>query len=287
MSNAKICKRLFGRAGKAVTCVGLGGEGVLRTFGKTTDALAVIREAAAQGIGYFDSARVYAGSEGYYGFFWAEQPEIRPGIFQTSKSASRDRKGALKDLEITLSTLGTDYLDLWQIHDVRTEEDLQAIKSPGGALEAFLEAKAAGKTRFIGVTGHYDPEVLTRAVRELPVDSVLMPVNPVEGALGGFYNLTLPAAKEKGIAVIGMKVLGASYYISPKLGVTPGLLIRYALSQEITLVIVGCSTPQEVQALADAGRNFGPLSPDEQHELVARFRPYVRQLAYYRGVASS
>lgn len=287
MSNTEICTRLFGRTGQAVTCVGLGGEGVLRTFGKTTDALAVIREAAAQGIGYFDSARVYAGSEGYYGSFWADRPEIRPGIFQTSKSASRDRKGALDDLEKSLATLGLDNLDLWQIHDVRTEEDLRAIQSPGGALEVFLEAKAAGKIRFIGVTGHQDPGVLTRAVRELPVDSVLMPVNPVEGALGGFFDSTLPAAKEKGIAVIGMKVLGASYYISPEQGVTPGLLIRYALSQEITLVIVGCSTPQEVQALAGAGRNFEPLSSDEQHELVSRFRPHARQLAYYRGDRSS
>ena len=225
-----------------VTIVGLGGEGILRTYGQTARAQEVILEAASQGIAYFDSARVYAGSEGYYGSVWPKHPEIRARIFQTSKSGSRDKKGALSDLETTLRTMGLDHLDLWQIHDVRTERDLEAISSPQGALEAFVEAKAAGKIRFIGVTGHHDPSILTQAVRDWPVDAVLMPVNPVEGALRGFFDSTLPEAHRKGIAVIGMKVLGAGHYILPDLDMTPELLIRFALSQKITLAIVGCST---------------------------------------------
>jgi predicted aldo/keto reductase-like oxidoreductase len=146
-----------------------------------------------------------------------------------------------------------------------------------------LEAKAAGKTRFIGVTGHHDPEILTTAVREWPVDSVMMPVNPVEGALGGFLDLTLPAAKERAVAIIGMKVLGASYYVLPELKITPELLIRYALSQEITVVIVGCSTPQHVQTLVKAEQEFEPLTAELREDLVNRIRPYTNQLAYYRG----
>ena len=127
----------FGKTGQTVTRVGLGGEGVLRTHGQTPEAQAVIREALGQGITYFDSARAYAGSENYYGTVWPAIPEVRANIFQTSKSAGRNKKGAWEDLRQTLSNLGTPYLDLWQIHDVRTEEDLAAIEGPGGALEAF------------------------------------------------------------------------------------------------------------------------------------------------------
>ena len=102
-------------------------------------------------------------------------------IFQASKSASRDRAGARADLDDTLATMHIAHLDLWQIHDVRTREDLVAIEGPEGALKAFLEAKDEGKTRHIGVTGHHDPSILAAAIDNWPIDSVMMPVNPVEG----------------------------------------------------------------------------------------------------------
>ncbi len=264
--------------------VGLGGEGVLRTYGRTTQAREVIQAAIDRGIIYFDSARVYADSEVYYGSVWRKSPETRSGIFQASKSASRDRKGALADLQETFERLGTDYLDLWQIHDVRTEDDLKKISNPGGALEAFVEAKSAGKIRFIGVTGHHDPDILTRALTDWPVDAVMMPVNPVEGVLGGFLTSTLPVARKKRIAVIGMKVLGASHYVLLKFGITPELLIRYALSQEITVAIVGCSTVEEVAILAYTGRDLKPLSSRERSHLMHIFEPHAKRLAYYRGV---
>ncbi|MBU4263441.1 MAG: aldo/keto reductase [Proteobacteria bacterium] len=273
----------FGRQQRQVTLVGLGGEGVLRTYGRETEARSVIRQAVDQGITYFDSARVYSDSEVYYGSVWKEDPALRESIFQTSKSASRSRSGALADLESTLKRLHTGYLDLWQIHDVRTEEDLLAISRPGGALEAFVEAKKSGLIRNIGVTGHHDPSVLTKAVQEWPVDSVLLPVNPVEGLLGGFLTLTLPAARKKRIAVIAMKILGASHYILPKFGITPEILLRYALSFDVTVAIVGCSTPAEVQALAAAGA-MPPLSEQERGEVTKIFAPYADRMAFYRGV---
>lgn len=270
--------------GSKITMVGLGGEGVLRTHMKMTQAREVIQMAVKQGITYFDSARVYADSEVYYGSVWRELSETRREIFQASKSASRDKAGALSDLEETLERLETDYLDLWQIHDVRTENDLKAISAPGGALEGFLDAKSSETVRFIGVTGHHDPAILTKAVQEWPVDAVMMPVNPVEGILGGFLTSTLPAAREKGIAIIGMKILGGSHYVHLKSGITPQLLIRYALSQDITVAIVGCSSAEEVNTLADTGRNFKPLSSDKSSQLLKVFEPHAKRMAYYRGV---
>ena len=284
MNDNTIATKAFGTSSAAVSIVGLGGEGILRTHGKEESAVRVIREAIDQGITYFDCAKAYAGSEGYYGSVWRRRKADRAGVFQASKSAMRRKEDARAELEHTLLTMGIDHLDLWQIHDVRTEEDLRLIEGPGGALEAFQEARAAGMTRFIGVTGHHDPRVLTHAVRHWPVDSVMMPVNPVEAALGGFLSTTLPAALERGLAVIAMKVLGASHYIHPDGGIPAGLLLRFALSQPITVAIVGCSTPEHVRTLAGVGKSFQPLDPGEQGDLVQAFRPHAQRLAFYRGV---
>lgn len=279
-----IATRLFGKTGPAVTRVGLGGEGVLRTFGREAEAQAVIEEAMRQGITYFDSAQAYAGSEGYYGRFWKENADVRSRIFQTSKSAARTKAGAKADLAQTLRTMNLDRLDLWQIHDVRTRRDIEEIERTGGALEAFVEARDAGLVGNIGVTGHHDPRILRHAVENWPVDAVLMPVNPVEAVIGGFLDGVLPAARDRGLAIIGMKVLGASHYISPRAGITPDQLIRFALSKDITTAIVGCKSPGEVQALAEVGRDFRPLSDDEEKLLLELFRLQARRLAFYRGI---
>jgi aryl-alcohol dehydrogenase-like predicted oxidoreductase len=286
MKGQEINKNTFGENGREVTIVGLGGEGILRTYGQLAGAKAVIGEAIRQKITYFDCARVYAGSEGYYGAVWSGSEEVRHAVFQASKSAMRDRRGALSDLATSLSTMVVSSLDLWQIHDVRDEDDLCSISSRGGALGAFEEAKSSGKVRFIGVTGHHDPDVLTRAVNDWPLDSVMLPVNPVEGLLGGFLDRTLPAAKKKGLAIIGMKVLGGGHYVAPHLGISSELLIRYALSWDIDVAIVGCETPAEVEELASAGRAFNPLTPGEMAEVERVFKPHADKLAYYRGTLS-
>jgi aryl-alcohol dehydrogenase-like predicted oxidoreductase len=279
---AALARRRFGKTGREVTPVGLGGEGVLRTYGRHAEAEAVILEAIGQGIAYFDSARGYAGSEGYYGDIWRNRPDLRESIFQASKSASRLHADAEMDLQETLQKLGVETLDLWQIHDVRTFSDLRDVEGPSGALEAFVEAKEMGIVRYIGVTGHHDPDVLSHAVENWPIDAVMMPINPVEGGSGGFLDTTLKVAEEQDVAVIGMKVLGGASYIVADAGVTPEVLIRYALAQKISVVIVGCSTPEEVQTLAAAARE-GPLADGEVEALIEAFRPYARSLAYYRG----
>jgi len=280
---APIDQNFFPGSNKHITRVGLGGEGMLRTTGKDPQALAVINEAVNQGITYYDCARVYMDSEVYYGKFWQDHQKERESIFHTSKSADRTRQGALAELRQTLDRLNTSYLDLWQIHDVRDQKDLDLISENGGALEAFLEAKDLGLVRHIGVTGHHDPQILTQAVKMWPVDAVLMPVNPVEEIIGGFLTHTLEAARKKGIATIGMKVLGAKHYIAQDAGITADLLIRFALSCDITLAIVGCSTPDEVRVLADAGRQQAPLTAGEKKAMVEPFLPVAEKLAFYRG----
>lgn len=280
---ASLPTTTFGPSGPLVSRIGLGGEGILRTFGEEAGAAAVIAAALEQGITYFDSAPAYAGSEAYLGAVWRERPEARARVFQTSKSARRDYAGAKEDLAATLARLGTDHLDLWQIHDVRTMDEVAAIAGPDGALRAFLEARENGLVRHIGVTGHFDPEVLTACVRDWPLDSVLLPVNPVEGALGGFLTETLPLARSRGLAVIGMKAFGGGHFIYPQGRVTAELLLRYALSQDVDVVIVGCRLPDHVRTLGRIAARFAPIPPEAQAELLAAFGPHAARLAFYRG----
>lgn len=278
-----ISPSLFQQTDKNITVVGLGGEGVLRTTGKKSQAQKLINAAVDHGITYYDSARVYMDSELYYGEVWKQNPEMRKKIFHTSKSARRSKQGALDDLTQTLERLNTTYLDLWQIHDVRDEKDLHIIGKKGGALEGFIEAREKGLVKHIGVTGHHDPQILTRAIEQWPVDSVLMPVNPVEEIIGGFLTQTLEAAHKKGIAIIGMKVLGGKHYVSREMGITAALLVRFALSHEITLAIVGCSSVNEVSELAGAGKTDRKLSLDERKEIMKPYMQMAQELAYYRG----
>jgi aryl-alcohol dehydrogenase-like predicted oxidoreductase len=264
--------------------VGLGGEGVLRTEGREKEALSVLDAAFGSGIRYFDTAPAYSGSEGYLGRFWAQHPERKAETFQTSKSAQRDGDGAERDLSRTLSRLGRDHLGLWQIHDVRDRGDIRRIESPGGALRGFYDARETGTAKAIGVTGHHDPSILLHTVTNWDLDSVLLPVNPVEAAIGGFLDRVIPAARERGIGVIGMKVLGAGNFLFPDVGLTPENLIRFALSQDVDLIIVGCSTPAEARVLAQLGSEHTPMKGDEQTRLIEAVRPYAERLAFYRGV---
>ena len=159
-----IPKRKLGKTGVDVTILGLGGEGILRTFGYDEDAYRMINRAIDLGMTYFESARAYSGSESYYGQALGER---RKEIFLTSKSHARDKHGALTFLNQTLTNMRTDYLDLWQIHDIRTNNDVEQIFGPDGALEAFVEAKKKGLVRFIGITGHHDPNILRHCIESL------------------------------------------------------------------------------------------------------------------------
>ena len=182
----EIRKRRLGKTGTNVTILGLGGEGILRTYGYEKEAYGLINRAIDIGINYFESARAYSGSESYYGLALKER---RKDIFLTSKSHARNKNGALQHLQDTLRNMKTDYLDLWQIHDVRTDEEVQEIFGRHGALEAFVEAKGNGLVRFIGITGHHDPLIINRCIERYDFDTVLLPVNPAEPAYKSFVDL--------------------------------------------------------------------------------------------------
>ena len=270
-------QRTLGKTGEEVTALGLGGEGVLRTFGREEDAYRVIRAALEAGIRYFESARAYSGSEAYLG---QGLQGFREQIFLTSKSHGRSRAEAEEHLHITLKNLQTDHLDLWQVHDVRTKQDLEILAGPGGALKVFRWAKEEGYARFIGVTGHHDPDILRQALDLYDFDTVLLPVNPAEPRLQSFLPLAQEAL-DRGLGVVGMKVLARG--LVTQLGLASIThYVHYALSQPVSLVVIGCDNPEHVREVAAAVREFEPMPIEDQHRLEELISPFAKGMMYYK-----
>src|SRR5262249_43120327 len=158
------------------------------------------------GVNYCDTAPAYSGSLDYYG---AALGERRSQVFLASKTHDRTRDGSLRLLDESLRRLRTDHLDLWQLHDLRTQRDLDAIFAKGGALEALLQARQEKRVRFLGLTGHQDPQILLAAMRRFDFDTVLVALNAADIHRLPFQNTVLPEAARRGMGVIGMKVYGA------------------------------------------------------------------------------
>ncbi len=275
----KIPLRKLGKTEARVTMMGLGGEGVLRTHGHEKEAYDLINHAIDLGIGYFESARAYDGSESYYGLALKER---RDDIFLASKSHARDRAGALAHLQETLGNMHTDHLDLWQVHDVRTKGDMAEIFGPGGAMEAFAEAKMNGFTRFVGITGHHDPFILKRCIEMYDFDTVLLPVNPAEPADRSFIDVVLPAALDKGMGVIGMKVYFRGFASKVPGFTSMAPYFRFALSHPVSTIVIGCDNIRQLEENIGFAKSFQPMSEKEMQGLIADISPYAKQLMYYK-----
>jgi aryl-alcohol dehydrogenase-like predicted oxidoreductase len=273
-------RRPLGSTGHQATLFGLGGEGVLRTHGRTAEAVRVIHRALDQGVNYCDTAPAYAGSLDYYG---AALGERRGEIFLASKTHDRTRDGSLRLLDASLKRLKTDHLDLWQLHDLRTTGDLQAIFGRGGALEALVQARTEGRVRFLGLTGHHDPAILLEAMRRFDFDTVLVALNAADVHRLPFTTTVLPEAARRGMGVIAMKVYAAGRLIAGRKPLTTREAFGYVGSLPgVSTLIIGCGTPAEVDGNADLARGFVPLVAAESQALEARTRAEAAALGYYK-----
>ena len=273
--------RPLGRTGVLVEPVSLGGEGILRTTGRPKQAVPVILEALRLGVRYCDTAPAYQQSQDYYGAAFKAAPGARERVFLASKTHERDRDGALRLLDDSLRRLGTDHLDLWQLHDLREMEELDQIFGKGGAIEAVEQAKADGRIRFVGITGHHDPAILLEAMRRYPVDTVLCAVNPADPARLPFLTTVVPEARRRGVGIIGMKVMAAGLLVQDRTA-TAHELIRYAASYADT-VIIGCSSTAEVQENLAARALPLPMPESERAALEARIARRAARYSYFKA----
>ena len=263
--------RPLGKTGVQVQAVSLGGEGVLRTTGRAREAVPVILEALRLGVRYCDTAPAYQQSQDYYGAAFREAgPGARDRVFLASKVHLRDRDRALRLLDYSLRRLGTDRLDLWQMHDLRDQDDLDGIFAPDGALAAAVRARDEGRVRFIGLTGHHDPAILLEAMRRFPFDNLLVAMNPADPRRLPFAPV-IADARARGMGVVGMKVLAAGLLAADRAASVPEL-IRYTATQTDT-VIIGCSSVEEVRANLAVASGFVPMAGEERAALEARLAP--------------
>jgi len=272
-------KRPLGNTGEQVSIIGLGGEGVLRSFDREKEAVSLIQRAIDLGITYFESARAYAGSESYYGKALEER---RKEIFLASKSHERTAEGALKHLEVTLKNMNTNFLDLWVVHDIRSVNDLDLIFGPKGAVKAFETAKRNKLVKWIGVSAHRNSAILSRALDLFPFDTVLLPVNPAECHYRPFLDDILPKAEKKGMGVLGMKVFSRGACVKIYGIELIEKCLRFALAQPISTAVVGCDTIEQLEMNVRIARAFQPLTKTEQENLIDRVKYYARELTYYR-----
>ena len=272
-------KRPLGKTGEEVSILGLGGEGILRTYDEEEKAIPLIHRALDLGITYFESARAYSNSESYYGMALQER---RKDIFLASKSHERTEDGALRHLEMTLKNMKTDFLDLWMVHDVRSPKDLQQIFSSKGAIRAFEVAKRNQSIRFAGISGHRNPTILSRALDLFPFDVVLMPVNPAEPHYWSFLGEVLPKALDKGMGILGMKTLSRGVSIKIFGSDSIDSFLRFAMTQPISAAVVGCDTIDQLEMNVRIAQTFQPMDPIDQKVLLNRVKSYAREMMYYK-----
>ncbi len=273
-----IPKRTLGRTGEELTIVGMGGARFHLI--PLEDGAALVRRAFDLGINYFDMARSYweGRAEEVYG---AAIPPFRKNIFLTTKTGQRTAREATAELETSLRLMKTDYVDLWQIHGVNTSEDVRKILAPGGALEAFVAAKKAGKCRFIGFTGHADPAFNVEMLQGYDgFDTVLMPLHAADTIYLSFEKDALPAAQERGLGILGMKIFGNAFLLRT-FSVTDCL--RYTLSLPVTAVTLGFSTQGQLEDDVRIAQNFKPLAPEETDRI--RKRAATERFDVIKGAA--
>jgi predicted aldo/keto reductase-like oxidoreductase len=260
-----IPRRTFGKTGEKLTVIGqAGGRFPLISF---EEAKAITLRAYDLGINYFDNSVDYwdGKSEEVFG---AVLPPFRKHIFITTKANERTRVGAAAELDLSLKRLKTDYVDLWQIHQVGEKEEVEQIFGPGGAIEAFEAAKKAGKCRFIGFTGHHDPNIhLEMLKRYDKFDSILMPLNIADPGYLSFEKLTLPVAVERGMAIQGMKNFGNGKLLQ---SFAPRDCLSYVLSLAIHCTAIGCTTIGQLEDDVRIAQQFKPLAAEEMDALRQR-----------------
>ena len=265
--------RVLGRTGARVSILGLGGAHI-RTIKDDAECIRAMHLAIDEGVSFFDNAWDYRdgaceeimgkalGAEGY-----------RKKIFLMTKNCGRDYKMSMQCLEDSLRRLQTDHLDLWQFHEINYDNDADWIFERG-AIKAAMEARKAGKVRFIGFTGHKDPRLhLDMLGRAFEWDTCMMPVNVADFHYRSFQKGVVPVCAKRKIGVIGFKGLGGGGAgLIGKEGLTVDECLRYAMSMPVAVQVVGMTSLEQVKQNVEIARNFKPMPADERTKLLARIK---------------
>jgi len=292
--------RNLGKTGFQVGIFSLGGQAAIEKANNFDVAVPLIEKALDLGVNYVDTSARYGGvkerwSERYFGELMKTR---RSEAYLATKSHDRTRDGSLKLLERSLELLKTDYIDLWQMHALSRPEQVEEAFAPGGAIEAFVEARDQGIVRNLGISGHADPDVLIDAIERFPFDCVLLALNAADPFHRSFKEKLLPLAVKREMGIIGMKIPARGLILSSwktpddpdsRFGKTvPGTLnmreaMRYVLSLPVSTVIVGCDDIPQLEENIEIARSFNPMNETQLVELEQRAEPIHKQSLFFRN----
>jgi predicted aldo/keto reductase-like oxidoreductase len=272
--------RKLGRNGERVSIVGLGGYH-LGIQSDEQESIRIIRTALDSGINFLDNCWDYnnGGSEIRMGKALGDG--YRQKAFLMTKIDGHTKKAAAQQLDESLRRLQTDHIDLLQFHEVIRMTDPERIFAPGGGMEAVLEARKAGKVRYIGFTGHKNPTMHLHmleiaATHQFHFDAVQMPLNAMDAHYESFGQKVLPVLVRNEIGVLGMKPMGAGLLLKSNT-ISAVECLRYAMSLPTSVVITGCESLANLQQALDVARNFKPLTAAESAALLARTEQAARE----------
>jgi aryl-alcohol dehydrogenase-like predicted oxidoreductase len=281
-SQGSVPKRDLGKTGIKVSMIGLGGAHI----GKPDEAVAIriMHRAIEHGLTFFDNSWDYNGGESEKRMGKALEHGRRDKVFLMTKIDGRTKVAAAAQLEESLRRLRTDHVDLIQVHEVIRHEDPANVFAKGGAIEALIAAKKAGKVRFIGFTGHKSPSIhlsmLEAADKHgFAFDTVQMPLNPMDPHYESFEKNVLPVLQQKQIGVLGMKSMGSGILLQSG-AVKPVECLRYALSLPTSVVITGIDNEKVLDQAIEVASGFQVMSEDEKKALLARTEKVAQRGAF-------
>lgn len=266
--------RTLGRTGEKVSAIGLGGWHVGYSGISDDLAIRIVRTALDSGITFLDNCWDYNGGQSEIRMGKALRDGYREKAFLMTKIDAHSKSAAAQQIDQSLRRLQTDHLDLLQFHEVIRMTDPAEIFSPGGGMEAALEAKKAGKLRYVGFTGHKNPDMHLNMLRAADAhnfhfDSVQMPLNLMDAHYESFEKKVLPVLVQKEIGVLGMKPIGNGGILRSNT-VTAVECLHYALNLPASVVITGCESMDDLHQALEVARSFRPLDQTQVAALLAK-----------------
>jgi uncharacterized protein len=273
-SGRDVPRRTLGRTDEKVSILGIGGFHLGGPNVTEAESIRIVQMGIDGGINFLDNSWDYHGGISEIRMGKALRDGYREKVFLMTKLDGRNARTAAQQLDDSLRRLQTDRIDLIQFHEIIRNSDPQLIFAPGGAIEAMLKARQAGKVRYIGFTGHKSPEIHLEMLRTafahgFTFDTVQMPLNVMDAHFDSFEAKVLPVLVAHNIGVIGMKSMGDHFILNSKV-VSPVECLHYAMNLPTSVVVTGCdSVPILVQAL-QAASSFQPMTKEQVAALLAR-----------------
>jgi len=292
----KIPQRPFGATGESVGIYSLGAQATVEQVGMRDQAIAIVNKCIDLGINYIDTSAWY-GQDGTSGegdhlrgtserFVGEVMKTRRKEVFLATKTHDRSYDGAMRHLESSLKNLQTDVIDLWQIHNVGGRvEDFDMVFSDEGCMKALLRAKDEGVVRFLGFSGHQDPDPMKDLLDRYDFDAVLMALNAADIHHNSFIEKLLPSAVEKNMGIIGMKIPARDRIFDHGGIITMKEAMNYTMSLPISTIIVGIDKIAELEENVKIASEFEPLTADEMLAIEEKVKPYYEHLMFYKGLS--